>query len=91
MINRLCSMLQMQWNDSSLENKVNDVARKMRSELVATSGHPSLEVYVSYAHGDEPIENIFGASKLPLLAPIKKKWDPSNVFGYANALPTSYP
>ncbi|KAL9622084.1 MAG: hypothetical protein Q9160_003583 [Pyrenula sp. 1 TL-2023] len=47
-------------------------------------------IYVNYAHGDEPIENIWGA-QLPKLATLKKQWDPSNVFGFNNPLPTRYP
>lgn len=82
-------MLQFSWTDPSLEDRVNSFARSLRAEYVATSGYDSLEVYVSYAHGDEPLEQIYGAEKLPRLIGLKNKWDPHNVFAFNNALPTS--
>lgn len=66
-------------------------AKLIRSDFAATSGYPELRVYQNYAHGDEKLEQIYGAKKLPRLAGLKKIWDPSNVFKYNNALPTSYP
>lgn len=46
-------------------------------------------MYVNYAHGDEPLEAIYGAEKLPRLIGLKQKWDPNNIFAFNNALPTS--
>lgn len=70
---------------------VEALAKELRTSFADTSGYPDLAVYVSYAHGDETLEQRYGADKLPRLAALKKKWDPSNVFAYNNALPTSYP
>ena len=67
------------------------MAHKVRDALVETSGYDGLAVYVNYANGDEKLEHIYGAEKLPRLAKLKKKYDPSNVFRYGHALPTSYP
>ncbi|KAK7707677.1 hypothetical protein SLS63_013705 [Diaporthe eres] len=67
------------------------LGRQLRSDFAETSGYPDLTVYVNYAHGDEPLENIYGRTKLPRLAALKNKWDPGNVFGFNNALPTRYP
>ncbi|OTA97950.1 hypothetical protein M434DRAFT_391560 [Hypoxylon sp. CO27-5] len=86
-------MFQMSWPQlgNPVEEPVNDVARELRQDIVATSGYPELTVYVNYAHGDETLEQIYGKSKLPELARLKKKWDPNNVFKYHHALPTEYP
>ncbi|RDW91774.1 hypothetical protein BP5796_01168 [Coleophoma crateriformis] len=67
------------------------LAVELRKDFAATSGYPELAVYINYAHGDETLEQKYGADKLPRLAALKKTWDPDNVFGYNNALPTSYP
>ncbi|KAI0849726.1 hypothetical protein F5Y00DRAFT_268817 [Daldinia vernicosa] len=68
-----------------------ELGRQIRSDFAATSGYPDLAVYVNYAHGDESLEQIYGRSQLPRLAVLKKTWDPDNVFGFNNALPTQYP
>ncbi|KAJ2980602.1 hypothetical protein NUW58_g6900 [Xylaria curta] len=56
------------------------LALELRSDFAATSGFPTLTVYVNYAHGDESLEQIYGSTKLPRLAALKKKWDPRNVY-----------
>ncbi|RYP18019.1 hypothetical protein DL767_009911 [Monosporascus sp. MG133] len=72
--------------------EVTDVlGRELRGDFAATAGYPDLAVYVNSAHGDETLEQIYGARKLPRLAALKKAWDPENVFGFNNALPTRYP
>jgi FAD/FMN-containing dehydrogenase len=38
-----------------------------------------LHRYVNFAHGDEPLEEIYGDS-LPRLRELKQKWDPENRF-----------
>ena len=82
-------MISMDWTDPSIENKANDFAKNLRSKFVATAGYPALAVYVSYAHGDEPPQSMYGAAKLPRLTKLKQKWDPKNVFRFNNGLPTS--
>ncbi|KKY17669.1 putative fad-dependent oxidase [Diplodia seriata] len=84
-------MLQATWTDESAADAANQKAQELRASLAATSGYDDLVVYVSYAHGDETPEQIFGAEKLPRLAALKEEWDPRNVFGFGNAVPTSYP
>jgi hypothetical protein len=76
---------------NSVEQAGNDFARDLVSEFVATSGFPDLSVYVSYAYVDETLKQIYGREKLPRLAALKKQWDPDNIFGFNNALPTEYP
>jgi FAD/FMN-containing dehydrogenase len=55
------------------------------------SGYDGLRTYVNYSQGNERLEQIFGANKLPRLARLKRQWDPTNVFRYNNPLPTQYP
>ncbi|KAI0154622.1 FAD-binding domain-containing protein [Xylariaceae sp. FL1272] len=85
-------MFQMSFPQSGgpAEEAANKFARSLRDEFASTSGYNGLAVYVSYAHGDETLEEIYGPS-LPRLVALKKKWDPDNVFGYNNALPTEMP
>ncbi|KAI0409686.1 FAD-binding domain-containing protein [Xylaria palmicola] len=76
--------------DNPFGASVNDFAKELRADLVASSGYPELSAYVSYTYGDETLEQKFGRDKLPRLIELKKKWDPENVFGYCNPLPTHY-
>ncbi|KAF9878632.1 putative fad binding domain protein [Colletotrichum karsti] len=69
----------------------NKLGRELRNDFSQTSGYPDLSVFVSYAHSDETVEQIYGRDKLPRLAALKKKWDPLNAFAYNNPLPMEYP
>ncbi|KAI1502629.1 FAD-binding domain-containing protein [Biscogniauxia marginata] len=84
-------MFQFAWSDHGVADVSNALGRQLRSDFVATSGYDDISAYVSYAHGDERIEEIYGAKKLQRLAALKKAWDPNNAFAYNNALPTQYP
>lgn len=77
--------------DKVLADASNELGRELRADFSQTSGYPDLSVYVSYAHSDETIEQIYGRDKLPRLVALKKKWDPLNAFAYNNSLPTDYP
>ena len=72
-------------------NAANAVAQDLRPRFQATSGYEELEIYVSYAHGDEKPENWYGKDKLPRLVQLKNKWDPQNLFQYDNGLPLHWP
>lgn len=74
-----------------VETPAGVVARELRKDFAATSGYGKLTVYVNYAKGDEGLEAIYSAGKLPRLAGLKKKYDPTNAFKYFHPLPTSYP
>ncbi|TVY43293.1 FAD-linked oxidoreductase [Lachnellula subtilissima] len=76
---------------SSVGDASNALGLEIRKDFAATSGYPDLTVYVNYAHGDEKIEQIYSAEKLPRLAALKKTWDPENLFAFNNPLPTHYP
>ncbi|KAG8158429.1 hypothetical protein KVR01_011551 [Diaporthe batatas] len=77
--------------DEVLADASNKLGRELRADFSQTSGYPDLSVYVSYAHSDETIEQVYGRDKLPRLAALKKEWDPLNAFAYNNPLPTDYP
>ncbi|KAI1658575.1 FAD-binding domain-containing protein [Daldinia decipiens] len=86
-------MFQMSWSEpgSSVEEAANILARGLRRDFTKTSGFDDLSVYVSYAHGDETVEQIYSKEKLPRLVSLKREWDPDNVFRYNNSLPLEYP
>ncbi|RYP36603.1 hypothetical protein DL767_003307 [Monosporascus sp. MG133] len=84
------AMFQMTWTDTSVAEQANTLARELRDDFAATSGYGGLAAYVSYAHGDEPIEAIYGEHKLQRLLALKDSWDPDNVFGFNHALPRWY-
>lgn len=76
-------------NNSSASDEI-EFALEIRKDLVAASGYPELTTFVNYAHGDEKIERIYGAHKLPQLAALKKKWDPNQQFSFNNGIPIAY-
>ncbi|KAL9626522.1 MAG: hypothetical protein Q9164_007861, partial [Protoblastenia rupestris] len=82
-------MFQMGWTDSSATNAANALGIELRNMVVSTSGYSGLTTYVSYAHGEETLEQKYGADKLPRLKDLKKKWDPKNLFAYNNAITPS--
>ncbi|KAL9619842.1 MAG: hypothetical protein Q9160_005582 [Pyrenula sp. 1 TL-2023] len=86
-------MVEMRWSTvgDPVEKTANELGRELRSDWAKTSGYGDLTVYVNYAWGDESLESIYGASKLPRLAKLKAQYDPNNVFSFYHALPTSYP
>ncbi|KAK8130695.1 hypothetical protein PG999_003075 [Apiospora kogelbergensis] len=85
--------IELRWDTPGdpVEAAANSLGRDVRAALAATSGYGNLTVYVNYAWGDESLESIYGAKKLPRLARLKAQYDPSNVFQFYHALPTSYP
>ena len=87
-------MLHFRWDEetgSSAAGPSAQLGRQIRSELAAASGYGNLTVYVNYAQGDETLEQIYGAQKLPRLAGLKAKYDPDNIFTFNNPLPLKYP
>ncbi|EON95592.1 putative fad-binding domain-containing protein [Phaeoacremonium minimum UCRPA7] len=89
-------IISMSWSegaDAATQAAADTTAQNIRRLLSATSGYPGngTVTLVSYAHGDEGVASIYGARNMPRLAALKKKYDPSNVFRFNNALPTSWP
>ena len=86
-------MIDFRWSTAGdpVETAANTLGRELRAAWAATSGYGGLTVYVNYAVGDESLESIYGAKKLPRLAKLKAQYDPHNVFKFYHALPTRYP
>ncbi|KAI0161038.1 hypothetical protein GGR52DRAFT_562652 [Hypoxylon sp. FL1284] len=70
------------YTDPALDADVDDLSRSLRQKLQETGGYSDPQIYLNYAHGDEPLTRVYGASKLPRLRILKKKWDPDHVFGF---------
>ncbi|OPB46331.1 hypothetical protein A0O28_0064520 [Trichoderma guizhouense] len=77
--------------DEATAQASNKLGEELRNQFAATSGYSEKAVFVNYARGDESIESIYGKRKLPRLAQLKKKYDPSNLFAYNHPLPMHYP
>ncbi|KAL4968647.1 FAD-binding oxidoreductase [Aspergillus stella-maris] len=86
-------MAQMTWTNgnNTAQALSSAMGQQVRRTLAAASGYDDLAVYVNYARGDETLEQRYGERKLPRLAELKRRYDPSNVFRYHHALPTAYP
>ncbi|KAL9594846.1 MAG: hypothetical protein Q9179_005215 [Wetmoreana sp. 5 TL-2023] len=87
-------MIQMSFTGSptgAAATAANKLAQELRTAFAKTSGYDQLEIYVSYAHGDEDPAAWYGKDKLPRLVELKNKWDPNNIFRYDNPLPKKYP
>ncbi|KAF9888976.1 hypothetical protein FE257_008146 [Aspergillus nanangensis] len=70
------------YTDLALEGTVNSFAQKARAQFAETSGLDGLQVYSSYAHGDEGPVPLYGSRNLGRLRQLKQKWDPRGVFSY---------
>ena len=73
------------YNDPSIDGVVSDFANKNRENFARTSGFPQLELYTTYAHGDEGPE-VWYRDSLPRLRALKQKYDPSNRFRFFNPI-----
>ncbi|CAJ2508468.1 Uu.00g134940.m01.CDS01 [Anthostomella pinea] len=67
------------YNDSSLDARAAAFGGAARDLLRATSGLPRNQTYVNFAHGDEPLTEVYGDG-VPRLQAIKERYDPGNVF-----------
>lgn len=80
-------LIQMIYDDDDVADAADAWAQTQRDELEEVSGYDKLYVYQNYAHGDEPLEAIYGyeAWRLEKLKMIKRAYDPRDVFnGYHN-------
>jgi hypothetical protein len=73
------------YNDASIDAAVSDFADKNRRNFVKTSGFSELELYTTYAHGDEGAQTWYRDSLLRLTE-LKKKYDPQNRFRFFNPI-----
>lgn len=84
-------LLEFRYTDDSLDDAINQYARRIRDVVAKTAATDGLQVYVSYSHGDESIETLYSAQNLPRLAALKKANDPKGLFNGYHPLPSSYP
>ncbi|KAJ5454549.1 uncharacterized protein N7458_005505 [Penicillium daleae] len=85
------ALLEFKHSDANLDAVVDGYARRIRDVLVKTAGTARLNVYVSYSHGDETLEEVYGEQKLGRLAKLKQRIDPDGLFDAYHALPMAYP
>ncbi|KAJ0414362.1 FAD-dependent oxidase [Aspergillus carlsbadensis] len=76
-------------NFPASDDTITAFAENWVPEFTRTGGYNESRVYVSYAHGNEPLEAKYGARKLPRLLKLKRKWDPRGVFSFNNGLPVA--
>ena len=79
------------YSDPNLDDVVNDFWTPARDDFAKVSGYDCLAVYVNYARGDEGPEAWYGATNLPRLAELKRKWDPNEQFSVNNPVPLRWP
>ena len=84
-------VLEFEYTNEKLDGVVDGYARRIRDAFVRTAGTDGLNAYVSYSHGDERLEEVYGERKLGRLAKIKKEVDPRGLFDAYHALPMVYP
>ncbi|CAN8102492.1 unnamed protein product [Discula destructiva] len=72
--------------NDSIDAQVNEFASSARTAFQATSGFDDLELYMTYAHGDEGPQ-VWYREKLAQLKKLKGKWDPKGLFDFFNAVP----
>lgn len=73
-------------DDPSAAEAIKDFGRQVRHLVSGTSGYDDMAVYVNYCHGDETLEQRYGADKLPRLRQLKQRWDPANVFRFHSGI-----
>ncbi|KAI4228091.1 MAG: hypothetical protein LQ349_006606 [Xanthoria aureola] len=68
-----------QYQNSSFDVTANAWGARVRSLLRSTDGLDKNSTYINFAHGDEPLNEIYGED-LPKLQKLKKRYDPQNKF-----------
>ncbi|KAI0152982.1 FAD binding domain-containing protein [Xylariaceae sp. FL1272] len=70
-----CYAIAIPWYASAkLDDVANAFGRSIRSLWAASAGTPTPRAYINFAHGDEPLSEIYGAS-LTRLRQLKVKYD----------------
>jgi len=85
------SLLTTEYSDETTNDESTGYPRRIRDALIPTAGTDGFEVYVSYSHGDETIEQLYSKEDLPRLAALKKRIDPSGLFNAYHPVPATYP
>ncbi len=63
---------------------ITEFGREVRDRLQCESGRDHLEVYVHFAHGDEPPASLYSSAKIGTIASLKAVYDPSRLFSWYN-------
>ncbi|KAG9511558.1 hypothetical protein KCV07_g10092, partial [Aureobasidium melanogenum] len=77
-------------DNTSTDATTGNYYAKWRDTIVHTAGTEGLQAYIGFSHGDEPLESNWSREKLPRLAALKKRYDPSGMFNAYRPLPTKY-
>ena len=72
--------------DPTLSPLVDEWIKNLRAKFQETNGFEEEKFYVSYAHGDESQEGMYGARKLERLRALKRQWDPQQKFSWNNPI-----
>ncbi|KAF7520829.1 hypothetical protein PCG10_008755 [Penicillium crustosum] len=86
--NILCDVLVTYDPDSSLDADAISIGKNITQLWADGQPHQKQHIYVNYAFGDEPLEQIYGDEpwRLKKLRATKAKYDPNNVFGFYNPI-----
>lgn len=81
-------LLQGIFTDPAVGPAVDAWARPWRDAIARTSGYPRQYVYMNYAHGDEPLEAMYGYEpwRLERLRKLKARYDPHGYFNHFNSV-----
>ncbi|RYP04524.1 hypothetical protein DL764_004386 [Monosporascus ibericus] len=85
----ILTILQTTYTDESIAPVADEWVRGWRDELVDPqhSGYDIQPAYVNYAHGDEPLESMYGYEpwRLERLRSLKQRYDPHGFFNHYNS------
>lgn len=70
--------------NEALDAEAEEHGSRLRNIIYEGSGSPELHTYVNYAHGDEPLQAVYGYEpwRLERLRHLKKKYDPKGRFSF---------
>ncbi|KAH7087438.1 FAD binding domain-containing protein [Paraphoma chrysanthemicola] len=77
---RFMSAILPWYTDECLDTEAATLGQDVRELWRNNGGGRKPASYINFAHGDESLEEVYGAS-LPRLQELKRRWDPENRFG----------
>ncbi|KAI0017590.1 FAD binding domain-containing protein [Xylariomycetidae sp. FL0641] len=89
-LGNILALFQTTYTDPSVAPAADAWAKGVRDEVVKPehSGYDRESVYMNYAHGDEPIESLYGYEdwRIQRLRSLKQQYDPRGVFNFYNSV-----
>lgn len=86
----ILAVLQTTYTDESVAGVADAWGRRWRDDIFKPehSGYPVESVYMNYAHGDEPLQAMYGWEpwRLERLRSLKKRYDPHGFFNFYNSV-----